>query len=189
MTISLGWLVFGGLGAIIGSGLGYFNRGRSDASPFTANWRRGAASGTVLGLVLFYAFGSAMMPYPHPKNLKQVDEAAFDAELASLKKPLVVDFFATWCGPCKTLAPRLDKLAGEFNEQIDFLSVNVDQSPALAARFNVSTIPTLIFFGANGEVGDMAVGVISAGALRAKMQALADAPRKSLPENLVEFSK
>ena len=88
-------------------------------------------------------------------------------------KPVVLDFFATWCGPCKVLSPRLDKLAGEFGGQIKFVSVNIDQSPTLATRFNMQGIPTLLFFGKDGKVADSSVGLISAEELRTKLKALA----------------
>jgi thioredoxin len=88
-------------------------------------------------------------------------------------KPVVVDFFATWCGPCKVLSPRLDKLAGEFGGQIKFVSVNIDQSPSLATHFNVQSIPTLLFFGKDRKVADTSVGLISAEELPTKLEALA----------------
>jgi thioredoxin len=87
-------------------------------------------------------------------------------------KLVVVDFFATWCGPCKTLAPRLDALAGEFSDRIKFVSVDVDQAQALATKLNVQGIPTLLFFGADGNVASTSVGLLSAGALRARLEAL-----------------
>jgi thioredoxin len=84
----------------------------------------------------------------------------------------VVDFFATWCGPCKTLAPRLDALAGEYASGIKFVSVNIDQAPSLAAKFKVEGVPTLLFFGADGKIVNASVGLVSKEALRAKLEAL-----------------
>lgn len=71
------------------------------------------------------------------------------------------------------LSPRLDELAGEFGGQIKFVSVNIDQSPALATQFNVQSIPTLLFFGRDGKVTDTSVGLVSAEELRTKLKALA----------------
>jgi len=157
------------IGAFLGAVLGYFGQCSSGACPLTANWKRGAVYGAVLGLVFHFALGNSYQP---PKYVKAIAEAEFDAEVMRAGRPVVVDFFATWCGPCKTLSPRLDKLAGEFGNQIKFVSVNVDQSPALAAKFQVEGIPTLLFFGPDGMVADKSVGLLSVDALRAKLEAL-----------------
>ena len=87
-------------------------------------------------------------------------------------KPVVVDFYAPWCGPCKILAPRLDALAGEYSDKINFMSVNVDKSPELAAKFNVEGVPTLLFIGKDGQIMDAMAGLVSADTLRAKLQSL-----------------
>jgi thioredoxin len=87
-------------------------------------------------------------------------------------QPVVVDFYATWCGPCKVLSPRLDQLAGEFGDRIKFVAVDVDQSPKLAAQFQVQGIPTLLFFSADGTVTETSVGLVSAEVLRSKLESL-----------------
>jgi thioredoxin len=83
-----------------------------------------------------------------------------------------VDFYSTWCGPCKVLSPRLDKLAVEFGDRIKFVAVDVDQSPTLAAKYNVQGIPTLLFFSADGAVRETSVGLLSVEVLRAKLESL-----------------
>lgn len=158
------------LGAGLGALLGYFGQCNSGNCPLTANWKRGAMYGAVLGLVFHFASGGGS--YQHPKNVKAIAAADFDAEVTRAGKPVVVDFFATWCGPCKTLAPRLDKLAGEFGDRIKFVSVNLDQAQDLARQLNVQGVPTLFFFGADGKLADTTGGLISADALRAKLTAL-----------------
>jgi thioredoxin 1 len=155
---------------LVGAGLGlawvYFRRGKSGAGSLSANWTRGAFYGAVLGLLFHFISGGGS--YPTPKHVKTIGEADFDAEVLRAGQPVVVDFYATWCGPCKVLSPRLDKLAGEFGDRIKFVAVNVDQSPTLAAKFNVQGIPTLLFLDANGTVTETSVGLLSAERLRAK---------------------
>lgn len=158
------------LGAGLGALLGYFGQCNSGTCPLTANWKRGALYGAVLGLMFHLASGGGA--YQPPKNVKAIAEADFAAEVLRAGQPVVVDFFATWCGPCKTLAPRLDALAGEFGDRVKFASVDVDQAQALAAQFNVQGVPTLLFFGVDGKVADTSVGLLSAQALRLKLESL-----------------
>lgn len=167
-SLILSLAIGGGLGAL----LGRFKQCKPGACPLTANWKRGAIYGAVLGLVFHLASGGGFSRYEAPKHVKPIAEADFDAEVMQAGKPVVVDFYAPWCGPCKILSPRLDKLAGEFGDRIKFVAVNVDQAPALAAKFNVQGIPALRFIGKDGKVADTSVGLISEQALRAKLEAL-----------------
>lgn len=159
-------LIGGGLGAM----LGWFGQCNSGACLLTANWKRGAIYGTALGLLFHFTSGGAYQP---PKNLKAISEAEFEGEVTQAGIPVVVDFYAPWCGPCKTLTPRLDALAGEFASRIKFVSVNMDDAGPLALRFNVQGIPTLLFIGKNGQVTDTSVGLVSEAVLRAKLRSLA----------------
>ena len=115
------------LGAGLGALLGYYGQCSSGTCPLTANWKRGALYGAALGLLFHFAAGGGGS-YQHPKNVKAIAAADYEAEVTRAGKPVVVDFFATWCGPCKTLAPRLDQLAAEFGDRIKFVSVNLDQA-------------------------------------------------------------
>lgn len=160
------------VGAALGAALGYFGQCNSGTCPLTANWKRGAMYGAVLGLIFHFAAGGTSGSYQTPKNVKAIAAADFDAEVLAAGKPVVVDFFATWCGPCKALAPRLDKLAGEFGDRIKFVSVNIDQAQELAARFKVEGVPTLLFFGPDGKIADASVGLVPADTLRAKLETL-----------------
>lgn len=81
----------------------------------------------------------------------------FDAAIRNTDKPVLVDFFATWCGPCRMLAPVLEQLAAEHADTLTVGKVNVDDAPDLAARFGVVSIPTLILFRA-GKAVKKAVG-------------------------------
>lgn len=86
-----------------------------------------------------------------------VTAADFDTVVMKSLIPVVVDFWAEWCGPCRALAPTLDQLALDFDGKIAVVKVNVDEEPDLAMNYNVQSIPTLLFF-KNGELQDQAVG-------------------------------
>lgn len=81
----------------------------------------------------------------------------FEEEVMSSDIPVVVDFSATWCGPCRMLAPVLDELSAEYRDRIRFVKADIDDEPELAARFGVAAVPTLIFL-KNGEVREKTVG-------------------------------
>ena len=105
------------------------------------------------------------------KNTIELTEANFDREVLQSKQPVVVDFWAEWCGPCKMLAPALEEVATELQGQAVVAKVNVDDQPALAERYNIQSIPTLLYF-LNGELRDHTVGVIGKKAIAAKLTAL-----------------
>ena len=96
------------------------------------------------------------------KNMIELTEATFDTEVLKNAGPVVVDFYAPWCGPCKMIAPLLEQLAGGFSGTLKFAKLNVDDAPEWAGRYGVRGVPTLMLFGA-GKVIDQAVG---AGALK-----------------------
>jgi thioredoxin 1 len=96
----------------------------------------------------------------------------FETEALKSATPIFVDFWAEWCGPCKMIAPVLEEIAGEQAGRIKVAKVNVDHHPALATRFGIQSIPTLLFFAA-GEVADKAIGAVSKRAILAKLSPLA----------------
>jgi thioredoxin 1 len=81
------------------------------------------------------------------------DEATFDSTILKAGKPVMVDFWATWCGPCRQQGPIVEKVAGQFGDKILVGKLDVDQVKAIATKYNVEAIPTLIFFKDGQEVG------------------------------------
>ncbi|MFQ9924083.1 MAG: thioredoxin [Beduini sp.] len=89
-------------------------------------------------------------------NIIYPNEKEFD-EIISSNETVFVDFFATWCGPCKMLAPEIEKLAEQYQGKLPVLKIDVDQQVALAQRYGIQTIPTLIVF-KNGEIQHQSIG-------------------------------
>ncbi|MBQ1960360.1 MAG: thioredoxin [Akkermansia sp.] len=100
----------------------------------------------------------------------QITESNFEAEVLSSPVPVVVDFWATWCGPCKMISPIVDQVAKEVAGVAKVGKVNVDEASALATRYNIRSIPTLLFF-KNGEVVDTIMGATSKDNILARLKA------------------
>jgi thioredoxin 1 len=162
------------VGAAVGAALGCFGKCSSGTCPLTATWRRGAIYGAALGGLLYFVSGGSTPASMNQStaNVQLIQETNFDAEVIRSPMPVVADFYATWCGPCKILSPRLDKLAGAFTNAIKFVKINVDDAPSLSQRYDIQGIPTLLFF-RNGQVVDSIVGLPGSGELESRLKAFA----------------
>src|SRR6266550_1818604 len=101
-----------------------------------------------------------------------LNESNFDREVTQDDKPVIVDFWADWCGPCKMIAPLLDEIAREKVDTIKVAKVNVDENQSLSFKYNIRAIPALLFF-KNGQLRDQVTGVTSKKDLLSRLDALA----------------
>lgn len=104
-------------------------------------------------------------------NAKSLTTSALDAEVLKSTLPVMIDFWADWCAPCKVIAPAVDAVALQFDGKAKVLKVNVDEERGLASHFNIVNIPTLLFF-KNGKVVDQVIGTTSKENLARKLQSL-----------------
>src|SRR5688500_8694592 len=94
------------------------------------------------------------------KNMKatiQLTESNFDSEVLQSPLPVIVDFYADWCGPCKMIAPALEEIATDLAGQVKIAKVNIDEEPALAQRYKIQSLPTLLYF-QGGAVVNQIIG-------------------------------
>jgi|SRR3712207_907475 len=89
--------------------------------------------------------------------VKQINDNIFEQEVLSSDKPTIVDFWASWCGPCKMLSPVIEELSEELGEKVKFVKVNVDDNPLSSTQYRVASIPTVMIF-KDGKVVDTLVG-------------------------------
>ena len=97
-------------------------------------------------------------------NVREVTDATFEAEVLKSDKPVVVDFWAAWCGPCRLVAPEIEKLAEKYSETVVVMKMDVDANPHTSMHYGIMSIPTVAFF-APGEAPKAAVGFRPAEAL------------------------
>jgi len=95
----------------------------------------------------------------------------FEKEVLQADKLVMVDFWATWCGPCKIIAPVVEELAKEYEGRVNFVKVNTDENPDLASRYNIRGIPTLMFF-KDGQIVDQLIGAVPKAQIKSKIDSL-----------------
>jgi thioredoxin 1 len=93
------------------------------------------------------------------EHVVHVTDASFEDDVLKAGKPILLDFWAEWCGPCKMIAPMLDEVAAEYQGKLTIAKINIDDNPKTPQRFNVRGIPTLILF-KNGQVEGQKVGAL-----------------------------
>ncbi len=95
-------------------------------------------------------------------NVKEIKDADFENVVLKASKPVLVDFWAAWCGPCRMLAPIIEELANEYSDKIDFVKMNVDDNPLTPQKYGIRGIPTLILF-KDGQAVNTTVGALPKG--------------------------
>jgi len=102
-------------------------------------------------------------------DLTYVNADSFQEEVLGADKPVLVDFYADWCGPCKALAPVIEELADELDDQLKVAKLDVDQNSELSMQYGVQSIPTMILFH-NGEEAERIVGFLPKGQLKERLE-------------------
>ena len=100
------------------------------------------------------------------EQIKYVSDASFETDVLKSDKPVLVDFWAEWCGPCKMIAPILDEVSKDYSDKVQIAKINVDENTGVPAKFGIRGIPTLILFN-NGAVAAQKVGALSKSQLTA----------------------
>lgn len=156
IQLAVGLLIGGGVGAA----MGYFGKCTTGACPLTANPLRGGFIGAVLGGFLAFSMASPRVTAQMEGGGElQIDTAAdFDARVLGAEQPVLVDFYSTTCGPCRMLAPTIEKLAEQYGGRAAVYKVSVDRLPELAQRYGIQGIPAVLFFHGGKEV-DRLIGL------------------------------
>ena len=104
-------------------------------------------------------------------SIFEIDDDAFETEVLGSVKPVVVDFWAPWCGPCRAITPIIEELEVTYGDKVKFVKVNVDENPLTPSKYGIKAIPTLIFF-KDGEIADQITGMVAKAKLEETIKAL-----------------
>ena len=105
------------------------------------------------------------------ETVLQIEGNRFQDEVVKSPTPVVVDFYADWCGPCKVIEPIMSRLSKEYDGRVKFVKVDTDVNQELAMQFGIMSIPTVMFF-SNGKVEDIVIGAVPAAVLKTKVDSL-----------------
>lgn len=175
IQLVVGLLIGGSLGAL----LGYFGKCTTGACPLTANPWRGGFIGAMIGGLFAFSAGAPRSAVPVPAGHAGVANAAtesgqsgtprhiataeeFESVVLKADKPVLVDFYADWCGPCRMLAPTIEKLAKQYDGRVVVAKVNVDHVAQVAGQYGIQGIPAVVVFDKGKEVQRL-VGLRPAG--------------------------
>jgi thioredoxin 1 len=103
------------------------------------------------------------------ERISKIGGEAFQKQVYESATPVVVDFYADWCGPCRMVSPVLEKLSGEYEGKVKFVKLNVDDDPEIASNFGIMSIPTVLFF-AKGKARDAVIGAVSPAEYKRKVE-------------------
>lgn len=105
------------------------------------------------------------------QKVLHIDGSKFQEEVIHSSQPVLVDFYADWCGPCKAIAPVIDQLSKEYDGKVKFVKIDTDENQDLALQFGIMSIPTVMFF-SKGKVEDIVVGAVPASVFKSKLESL-----------------
>jgi thiol peroxidase len=148
-------LIGGGIGLVVGAMLGYIGKCRSGVCPLTGNPYTAAMLGALVGIIIAMSVGKPIVTRPAARAgaLTEIADAhQFRSQVLQARRPVVVDFYADWCGPCRQLEPTMVALAGQYADRADFVRVNVDKAPDLAQQYHVEAIPLVLLIRGGEEV-------------------------------------